>query len=159
MLPILTMRFKFKTLQQKQNWVRYTTSLKNRYAGLSFEIFYMNDDGTCNYQKMINEIDKHISDGVLNPKKIYDPYNHLKRDYNNPYIAKHVELMRQLKNLFRILIVGVEQYCKENFKILGVVTKNTMQPSKPSYMHSENYLNYGNTNKYSDVGEYLNHAS
>lgn len=118
-LPIFTMRFKFKTLKQKQNWLRYYTSLKNRFGGLSFEIFFMNVDGTCNYENMLKYIDKLISEGETNPKKFFDPHNHLMRDYKNPYILKRIELIRQLKNILRIMNVGVSRYCKESFDIFN----------------------------------------
>jgi hypothetical protein len=120
-LPIFTMRFKFKTLKQKQNWVRYYTSLKNRFGGLSFEIFFMNEDGTCNYQKMLKYIDKLISKGEANPKNVFDPHNHLIRDYKNKHILKRIELMRQIKNMLRILNVGITQYCKESFDIIDEI--------------------------------------
>lgn len=117
-IPIFTMRFKFRTLEQKQSWVRFGSSLKNRFGGLSYEVFFMNADGTCNYKNMLTFIDKLISNGEMNPKDIFDPHNHLGRDLKNPYILKRVELMRQLKNMLRMLNVGVTQYCKESFDIV-----------------------------------------
>jgi hypothetical protein len=117
-IPIFTMRFKFKTLEQKQAWVRFGSSLKNRFGGLSYEIFFMNADGTCNYKKMLTYIDELISNGETNPKNIFDPHNNLGRNLKNPHVLKRIELMRQLKNMLRMLNVGVTQYCKESFDII-----------------------------------------
>jgi hypothetical protein len=112
-IPIFTMRFKFQTLKQKEMWLSFVTKLKNRYGGLSMEIFFMNEDGTCNFKKMIMETDKYISNSVIDPREIYDPHRHLYRDYKNPFILKRTELVRQLKNRLRLITVGPSQYCKE----------------------------------------------
>ena len=122
-IPIFTLRFKFQSLKQQKSWVRYFNKLKRRFEGLSFEIFYMNNDGTINYKKMMYEIDKYISEGVINPKKIFDKSDHLFRNINdrnykkNQYVLNYMKLIRYLKNMVRISIIGVGQFITENSKI------------------------------------------
>ena len=116
-IPILTMRFKFQSLKQHKNWLKYYNALKRKYC-LSFEIYYINNDGTINYKKMMYEIDKYISEGVINPKKIYDKYNNLKRDIQkNVYIQNYINLINWLKNVVRLSIIGKNKYIIENYTL------------------------------------------
>ena len=148
-IPIFTLRFKFQTLKQQKSWIRYFNKLKRRFEGLSFEIFYMNTDGTINYKKMMYEIDKYISEGVMNPKKIFDKSNNLSRDIQkNVHVLNYVKLIRQLKNLVRITIIGVGQFLTENSKISedGL----TLIMKKPKYLDKNNYNSFDDVNTYSD---------
>ena len=148
-IPIFTLRFKFQSLKQQKSWVRYFNKLKRRFEGLSFEIFYMNEDGTINYKKMMYEIDKYISEGVINPKNIFDKSNHLFRNsQKNKYILDYMKLSRYLKNLVRISIIGVCQFITENSKLsidgLSLIWK------KPKYMDKNHYNSFDDVNTYSD---------
>lgn len=52
-------QFTFNTLEQYKSWKREYDKLIRKY-GQSYEMFYLNEDGTLNYQKMIVDIDKRI---------------------------------------------------------------------------------------------------
>jgi hypothetical protein len=148
-LPILTLRFKFQTHEQQKSWVRYENSLKRKYGGLSFEIFYMNKDGTINYEKMMFEIDKHISNSVINPKKIYDKYNNLKRDIQkNHHIQKYIVLIKRLKNLVRSTIIGGKQFILENYTLKNNDVKYSIK--KEIHYTKPFYNSYDDVTTYSD---------
>ncbi len=159
-IPIFTLRFKFQSEKQEKSWNRYMNKLKRRSEGLSFEIFYMNEDGTVNYQKMMREIDLYISSGIINPKNIYDKSNHLFRNMNkqnskkNKHIMNHVKLIKNLKNLVRISVVGVGQFLKENSKLntdsLTLIMKKPKYESKIYYNSFEDVNTYSNNNAFWD---------
>lgn len=147
-IPIFTLRFKFQSLKQQKSWIRYFNKLKRRFEGLSFEIFYMNEDGTINYKKMMYEIDKFISEGIINPKKIYDKSDHLFRNIQkNQYVLEYMKLSKYLKNLVRITIVGVDQFIKENTKLNK---DGSLIWKKPIYMDKNYYNSFDDVNTYSD---------
>jgi hypothetical protein len=160
-LPIFTLRFKFQTLEQLKGWTRYYNSLKRRYGGLSFEILYFNkEDNTINYQKMMSEIDKYISQKEIieNPKKIYDKHDHLKRrikDKDYIYIQNYIYLINWLKNLVRFTIVGGKQFLNEIYKVEtdGLVYKL----KRLSHYILENYNSYNDVNTYSDDKAFRNY--
>jgi hypothetical protein len=115
-IPVLTMRFKFQTYEQHKKWISYYNSLKRRFEGLSFEVFYMNEDGTVNYEKMISEIDRYISEGVSNPKEIYDKYDNLGRVLiKNQNLQNYINLLRTVKFIMRITQVGVGRFIEEKY--------------------------------------------
>lgn len=148
-LPILTMRFKFQTNEQQKFWVKYENSLKRKYGGLSFEVFYMNEDGTINYKKMMYEIDKYISEGVINPKNIYDKHNNLFRTIQkNNHIQKHVIQIKTLKNLVRLTIIGCKQFIFENYNLKDGDVKYIMK--KQNHYTKPFYNSYDDVNTYSE---------
>jgi len=148
-IPIFTLRFKFLSLKQQKSWVRYFNKLKRRFEGLSFEIFYINNDGTINYKKMMYEIDKYISEGVMNPKKIFDKSDHLFRDIQkNQHVLNYMKLIRYLKNMVRISIIGVGQFITENSKLSK--DEVTLIWKKPKYMDKNYYNSFEDVNTYSD---------
>lgn len=148
-IPIFTLRFKFLSLKQQKAWIRYFNKLKRRFEGLSFEIFYMNTDGTINYKKMMYEVDKYISEGVINPKKIFDKSDHLSRNIQkNVHVLNYVKLIKQLKNLVRITIIGIGQFLTENSKLSDDGT--TLIMKKPKYLDKNHYNSFDDVNTYSD---------
>ena len=154
-LPILTMRFKFQSLKQHKNWLKYYNALKRKY-GLSFEIYYINSDGTINYKKMMYEIDKYISEGVLNPKKIYDKFNNLKRDIQkNVYIQNYINLINWLKNIVRLTIIGKNQYIKENYTLKNNDIKYKLK--KQIHYTKSFYNSYDDVNTYSEDKAFRNY--
>ncbi len=155
-LPIYTQRFKFQTLKQLKGWTRYYNSLKRRYCGLSFELFYLNKDNTINYQKMMFEVDKYISEGVINPQKIYDKNGNLKREMlKNNFIQNHIQLINWLKNLVRFTIIGGKQFIIENYKLetAGLIYK----AKKQNHYTIPFYNSYNNLNTYSDDKAFRNY--
>ena len=155
-LPIYTQRFKFQTLKQLKAWTRYYNSMKRRYCGLSFELFYLNKDNTINYQKMIFEVDKYISDGIINPQKIYDKYGNLKREMlKNKFIQNYIQLINWLKNLVRFTIIGGKQFIIENYKLetAGLIYK----AKKQNHYTIPFYNSYNNLNTYSDDKAFRNY--
>lgn len=61
--PISLSMFHWKTHQQYQDWVRKADSLKQR-TGWGIEQFYLNEDGTVNYEKAISEIQAMIDENI-----------------------------------------------------------------------------------------------
>ena len=160
-LPIFTLRFKFQTEKQLKGWTRYYNSLKRRYAGLSFEIFYLNQDGTINYKKMMYEIDKYINEGVINPQKIYDKNDHLNREMkNNKIIQQHIHLINWLKNLIRFTIVGGKQFIKENFKLENQLKEQGQEQQEIKLIwwkiKKQNHYTITSYNSWRDVNSYSN---
>ena len=161
-LPIFTLRFKFQTEKQLKAWTRYYNSLKRRY-GLSFEIFYLNIDGTINYKKMMYEIDKYISEGIIYPQSIYDKNEHLNREMkNNKYVQENIYLINWLKNLVRFTIVGGKQFITENFKIEKEVKEQEQGLEQKEIKliwwkaKKQNHYTTSNYNSWRDVNSYSN---
>ncbi len=69
-------QFTYLTLEQYQGWEKEYKTLIKKY-GQSYEQFYLNEDGTLNFQSMIEDIDAKIQSGKLN---WFDGIN--KRDVN-----------------------------------------------------------------------------
>ncbi len=166
-LPIFTLRFKFQTEKQLKAWTRYYNSLKRRY-GLSFEIFYLNTDGTINYKKMIYEIDKYISKGVIYPQSIYDKNDHLNREIkNNKIVQQHIYLINWLKNLVRFTIVGGNQFIAENYKLEKEVKEQGLEQEeikliwwkakKQNHYTTTSYNSWRDVNTYSDDKVFRNY--
>ena len=159
-IPIHSLRYKFVCYEQQKNWQSCVQSLKNKNGGLSFEIYYLNQDGTINYKKMIEEIDEHIAKGVMYPQEIYDKHNDFRRDLRYKKnsvklktLSNHIRLVDSLKNLCRIILVGPSQYIKENSKI-DDETGIAIIATKPDYYASEHYLGFEDANKYSREEEF-----
>lgn len=122
-IPIYSMRHKFQTYAQHVAWLKCQNSLKRRGGGLGFEQFYLNDDGTIRYQDMIEEIDEHIRNGEMNPARIFDKNNNFFRDIKlkknkakYQIILNHIKLTNTIKNICRIMNIGVHQFITENTK-------------------------------------------
>jgi hypothetical protein len=64
-------------------WKNEVEKLREK-TGQSSEIFFLNKDGTLNYQKMITTIDQMIADDILSPLKHLDPHNHRNRKGSHP---------------------------------------------------------------------------
>ena len=153
-IPVHSMRHKFLTYKQHKNWQKYQSRLKRRGGGLGFEQFYLNDDGTIRYQDMVEEIDKHIRDGVINPAKIFDKHDNFFRNmkykknekkYN--IILNHIKLTTTMKNLNRIMTIGLSQFCYENIKDEKkgmIILRKTLKNISPDYSNG-----YEDLNKYS----------
>jgi hypothetical protein len=58
-------QFTFITYEQLKSWRKEYTRLLRNY-GQSYEMFFLNDDGSLNYQLMIETIDKAIREGKRN---------------------------------------------------------------------------------------------
>lgn len=72
-------QFTFKSLEQYRGWVKAVDRRKEKY-GQSLEAFYINPDGTLDYQRMIEEVDQMIVDDVTDPFKALDPHENVFRD-------------------------------------------------------------------------------
>ena len=122
-IPIYSLRHKFKTYAQHKAWIKYQNVLKRKYGGLGFEVYYINQEGTINYKKMVEEIDKYICDGVMKPREVFDKDWHFERDLTleknkiiRDTIQNHITLTKTIKNICRIMTIGVHQYILENAK-------------------------------------------
>jgi len=147
------MRHKFRTYKQHKSWLKYQSRLKRRGGGLGFEQFYLNDDGTIRYQDMVKDIDKHIREGVEHPAKVFDKNNHFFRNMKSKKNAKiyqiilnHIKLTTTMKNLNRIMTIGISQFCYENMKGEKngmIILRRTLKNISTDY-----------TNDYEDLNKY-----
>jgi len=158
-IPIYSMRHKFKDYKQHKAWMKYQNMLKRRGGGLSFEQFYLNDDGTIRYKDMVEDIDKHIRNGVINPADVYDKDNNFfrnmklkKNEKKYKIILEHIKLTTTMKNLSRIMTIGLYEYFLENMKREKdgiIILRNTLKNSSSDYADD-----YDNLNKYSNCNEF-----
>lgn len=58
-------QFTFQSYAQMKSWYRERESYVRKY-GQSYEMFFVNDDGSLNYQDMIDAVDKQIRSGAMN---------------------------------------------------------------------------------------------
>jgi len=158
-IPIHSLRYKFLTYTQHKAWNKYEKELKRKNGGLGFEVFYINQDGTINYKKMVEEIDSHIRSGLIYPRKIYDKDMHFYRNLKlkkNQHVQKtildHITLVNKCKIWCRILIVGPVNYLLENAKYNG--EDETIMRDTPKYIKSEHHDFFEHINKYSDNNEF-----
>jgi hypothetical protein len=141
-------------------WVKYEKDMKRKNGGLGFEVHYINQDGTINYKKMVEEIDEHIRNGVMNPKSIYDKDRHFYRNLKlakNKHIQEtifdHITLVNAGKGYCRGLIVGPKELQIENAK--KVYEDGTIIMRKiPKHIKTEHHEFYEHVNKYSNNEEY-----
>jgi hypothetical protein len=71
--PCTLSQFQFRTSNQWECWSRAGEKLKRKY-GYSFELFFINDDGSLNYQAMIEKLDNMIGSGETNPIRTLTAY-------------------------------------------------------------------------------------
>jgi hypothetical protein len=159
-IPMHSLRYKFLTYKQHLAWVKYEKDMKRKNGGLGFEVHYINQDGTINYKKMVEEIDEHIRNGVMNPKSIYDKDRHFYRNLKlakNKHIQEtifdHITLVNAGKGYCRGLIVGPKELQIENAK--KVYEDGTIIMRKiPKHIKTEHHEFYEHVNKYSNNEEY-----
>ena len=146
-------RFKFRTNEQYSSWQKATDRLKNKY-GLTFELFFINDDGTCNVQMMNDVIDNMITQGVIDPLKGdkeldikgFDIHRHLSRNMK-PSTKRYLDTIKQARRYQRLMLVGKTQFIMEYSK-----GKDKNQAA----VINEDEIDY-DTNKYSHLYEYAHH--
>jgi hypothetical protein len=78
-------QFTFKNIEQFKNISREVESNKRKF-NQSYEGFFVNQDGTLNFQLMIHEIDLLIGNGELSLNKIFDKSRnrHRNKDIHHP---------------------------------------------------------------------------
>ena len=146
--------YKFRTKEQYRTWSKFHDQLKNRYF-LTFELFFLNEDGTCNVKLMNETIDNMIRQGVINPRlgdktlgiKGLDPYNNLCRKITNS-TKIYIESIKQAKRYHRLMLVGINKYLFEYDK------KKNDNLEAIIYEHE---IDYYDTDKYSDLSKYMHH--
>ena len=79
-------QFTYQTIEQYLAIEKEVQRNKRRY-NQSYEGYFINSDGTLDYQSMINEIDRAIASGTLSINKFLDKCRHRTRDI----IIKHPE--------------------------------------------------------------------
>ncbi len=57
-------QFTFNNYKQYKSWLREYESLRRKY-GQSYEMFYLNEDGTLAYQTMVEDVENAIRQGVM----------------------------------------------------------------------------------------------
>jgi len=79
-------QFTYQTIEQYLAIEKETQRNKRRY-NQSYEGYFINSDGTLDYQSMINEVDNAIASGTLSINKYLDQDRHRSRDID----IKHPE--------------------------------------------------------------------
>ena len=146
-------RFKFRTNKQYSSWQRATDRLKNKY-GLTFELFFINDNGTCNVEMMNDVIDHMITQGVVDPLKGdkeldikgFDIHRNLNRSMQQS-TRKYLETIKQARRYQRLMLVGKTQFIMEYSK---------RKDKNQAAVINEDEIDY-DTNKYSHLYEYAHH--
>ena len=69
----------YETLEQCEAWEKDSNKLRNKY-GQSFEVFFLNEDDTLNFQKMITSLDAMVALGVQDPVDRLYPCHNRTRD-------------------------------------------------------------------------------
>lgn len=64
-------QFTFQSVEQFKNIEREMNANKRKY-GQSYEGYFINDDGTLNFQEMITEVDKAIGENAHSLNKVFD---------------------------------------------------------------------------------------
>lgn len=72
-------QFTFATHDQYVGWSKSIERLKLK-NGQSLEAWFLNEDGTLDYQRMMEWVQAAIERGVMNPIKELDPHNNRQRD-------------------------------------------------------------------------------
>ena len=95
-------QFTFNTYEQYRSWLKQHTRLLKKY-NQSYEMFYLNDDNTLNYQMMIEDIEKMIREGVMKYEyKLNNKQRHANRKFIEHLYSDTVEYTReQLDNMYR----------------------------------------------------------
>jgi hypothetical protein len=76
-------QFTFKNHKQYKMWKSEIEKLKNK-TGQSLEVFFLNADGTLDYELMIQRVDEMIANDITSPLKHLDPHNHHNRKGIHP---------------------------------------------------------------------------
>ena len=103
---------------------------------------------------MVEEIDRHIREGVLNPANVFDKDRNFFRDMKykknekkQHIILNHIKLTTTMKNLNRIKTIGLSQFCYDNMKEEKngmIILRRTLKNISADY-----YNVYEDLNKYS----------
>ena len=146
--------FKFKNKEQAQSWLKAHGKLKKKYH-VTFERYFMNEDGTCNVKLMNDVIDKMISQGVVNPikglpskniKGLDSHYNFSKKNINR--LKLYIGTIEQAKRFHRLSIIGLHKFLHESTR------------PKKDYGERVIYdedIDYYDVDKYSTSEEHLHH--
>ena len=92
-------QFTFKTYEQWKSWNKSHASDKDKNKQ-SLEVYFLNDDGSVNVQKMSEEIDKAIDADVMNPTKYFDKsMNRHRKSLEHPQLKNFEDTRNKLKGL------------------------------------------------------------
>lgn len=95
-------QFTFQTLEQYKSWEKEIEKLKRKSTdlnyGQSLEMFYTNDDGTLDYERMINEVYHDVITGKMKPRCMEEKSRHLHRKKkHHPYLTQR-QHYRKIEN-------------------------------------------------------------
>jgi hypothetical protein len=76
-------QFTFKTLEQFRSWEKSIVRSKDK-NGQSLESYFLNEDGSLNYQTMVETVDKMIADDILDPFDFLTKATKVKRGQSHP---------------------------------------------------------------------------
>lgn len=106
-------QFTFQTYKQLKSWRKEYEKLLSLY-GQSYEMFFLNEDETLNYQRMIETIDEKIREGKENFFHGMDKRTaHLYRDYLSH--INHKCLLLTKSNLEKRYLI-TDSYSNDNFE-------------------------------------------
>lgn len=91
-------QFPFRTREQLLKWTKENDEMKQEF-GQSAEWFFLNDDGTLDYESMVDFISKAVIRGEPSMKQALDKHRnaHRKGDRKHPEFDKLMALKKQLK--------------------------------------------------------------
>lgn len=90
-------QFTYQSFEQYIGWKRDIDSAKNKFEQ-SLEMYFIDDNGDLEYDRMINTIDAMIQDGVCSPVTYLNSSRHRMRDLdvNHPKMGAYRKLKEQL---------------------------------------------------------------
>jgi hypothetical protein len=93
-------QFKFQTLSQRKAWLKQFSKLRDK-QGQAYEMYFINDDKTINYQLMLETIDEKISGGLnsfWDSTKTKEHCNQSRLGSEHPQHQVHVDLKQAIRN-------------------------------------------------------------
>lgn len=117
--PFSLAQFNFRTVKQFETWNRVIGRLKSR-NGYSLELYFLNENGTLDYQAMLETVESMIAKDVLDPVKVLDAGEHMARNrkrHPGRYVqAEHVwESLQALKE-------AIHQFCGVGDSAIAEIT-------------------------------------
>ena len=115
-------QFTFQDEKQYRAWMKEYNRLKRHY-GQSFEMYFLNTDGTLRYQEMIEVIDKAIDQGKLGIVDELDPYRHKARKYrqtNHPEKEAWDRLKAKVEKEYEVIDVKTISADWEDFEDVDI---------------------------------------
>lgn len=107
-------QFTFQSPEQYKAWKRESDLLQRKY-GVSFELLFINKDGTLNYQNMITTLDRLVREGITSPKTHLDPHYNYHRNIPN-ILINYMAGYKAMRERIKLKICGEEIETIEDYE-------------------------------------------